>query len=1079
MNRWTKNSFHPGLKVTLIILLLLGTIRLAIMQPARISTEVDLLQFEYWSRKAAYDSILSVLQPNYEIWRKNELYQPIAETYKFYIASLESKQVENLTDSISAWIDMLEKSSPLPVYLNFFYHLRAERNVRMGNWEEASIALQKIAGSEETATNYPGLAAESLSMLAYLQSEERNFDEALKNTDKADSLLVNNFGENYAGRIMVLNNYGIIYGELGQLEKSLEYALETRKLTQLHYAPEHKNQSISLNNLSVIFNTLGRYNESLEVLKEASAINQKQKREVDLFMNYMNMASSYLSKWDYDNALNYLKLAESMSSENNSNFDPYRIYLYNSLVAYYSDLKDYDSAYTYLKKAIDFGASYYSDYSYPMGGIYFSMGNMEMEKGNFSESIEALEKSIEIYTLYYGEESSKVATSKFFIGIAMEMSGLLYQAVEMVAEAAEIYEKENGFEHRHTIESRIKLAELYAKTGNPDRANLILNTILDRENALNGKEVRTRLIPYEEMVKDVNLIGALELKITLLSKEINETNRAEILKDIARAYEYIGFEFDRISVNFGGFKSRDDLRDRSEMIFKEAVGVCYEIFELTRDPAWADKAFSYSERARASKIREIMRGRIATNHAGLPDSVLNRESQLKSHLKSLENQLTETDVTDTLVYESINKAFLLVNKEYNDFVRKLEKEYPKYFDLKYNVDLATPDDIKENLLREGSALLQYCLLDSAAYVHIIHTDSFYFVKLDIAAGLDEKVKKWYQGMKSRNFQSSDLYGTQIFEEFLKPIYTYVQDKDLIIVPDGALYYINFESLPVSDRNNDYIIQHHKVQYCYSPTVQVQGKSYGLKYNAKYDWVGFVPGFEKDGKREGKEFVAQPWASKAAKYVSDMFKSKLFSGTEANVATFHEYASQGDILHIGTHAVANDEDPLRSYFVLSGQEERYDLLYANEIFNSEIRSKCAVLTACETGMGKIKAGEGMVSLARAFSYAGCPNIILTLWPVDDEQTGTLIEYFYKHVAKGLDMDEALYQAKKNYLDEARGELKHPYYWSGLIYYGSEAGLSQSSVMKKTIVYCIAGAGLLVLVWLLIKRRKPADKGVMKM
>lgn len=1065
------NSFKTVLKMAFIVSLFFGAAQLALLQQKTISTDIKLSQLEHWSRKAEYDSILFFLRPNYEIWKSNGLYQPIAETYKFYIASLGSKQVENLKDSIAYWIDKLEEKSSPQVYMNFFYHLQAEQNMRMGDWEGATIILQKISISEETADKYPGLAAESLSLLAYMQSEERNFDKALHNTKKADSLLIANYGANYAGRIMVLNNYGLIFGELGQLDKALEYGLETRKLTQLHYAPAHKNQSISLNNLSVVFTNLGRYDESLQALKEALEINQQQKREVDLFMNYMNMASPYIAKWDYDNALNYLKLAEAMISEKNSDIDPYRIYLYTSLVAFYCDLKEYDAAYTYLKKAIDFGTFYYSDYSYPMGGIYFSMGNLEMENGHFKEAIEAHEKAIEIYTLYYGAESSKVASGKFCIGNIMERMDSLHQAIEIVTETSEIYEKVHGFEHRYTIESLIKLAELYVKTGDLVRSNLILNRVLDRENAIKGNEIRTGLLPYEELVKDVNLINALELKITLLSEEITEGNKLSSLKDIAKVYEYIGFEFDRILVNFGGFKSRDDLRDRSEMIFKEAVGTCYEIFTLTKDPEWAKKAFTYSERARALKIQEIMRDRIATHNSGLPDSILNREFQLKSHLRSLENQLIETDKTDTLVYESVSKAFFLVNEEYNQFVRELEKEFTRYFDLKYNVDLATPEDIQKNLLNNKNSLLQYCLLDSIAYVHIISADNFHFVKLKMDSGLEEKVKKWYQGIKSRNFQSSDLYGNQIFEEFVKPLYHYVEEQDLIIVPDGPLYYINFESLPVSSRNNDYIIQHHSVQYCYSPTVQLQGKSYNWKKKTIYDWVGFVPGFE--GVKQ-KGFVEQPWATKAAKYVSNMFKSRLFSGKEANIATFQEYASQGDILHMGTHAVANDEDPLKSYFVLSGEGEEYDLLYANEIFNTEIGSKCAVLTACETGVGKIKGGEGMVSLARAFSYAGCPNIILTLWPVDDEQTGTLIEYFYEYVAKGLSLDESLHQAKKDYLDEARGELKHPYYWAGLMYYGTETSLSQNFSIKIIVLYSLLGLGILILGWLLVKRSEKMQR-----
>jgi CHAT domain-containing protein len=132
-------------------------------------------------------------------------------------------------------------------------------------------------------------------------------------------------------------------------------------------------------------------------------------------------------------------------------------------------------------------------------------------------------------------------------------------------------------------------------------------------------------------------------------------------------------------------------------------------------------------------------------------------------------------------------------------------------------------------------------------------------------------------------------------------------------------------------------------------------------------------------------------------------------------------------------------PLQSYLVLSSDDGNYELLKAGEIFNKQMKSMCTVLTACETALGSIKSGEGMVSLARAFAYAGCPNLVVTLWSVDDQQTAGIMKQFYKKVAGGKSLHESLYESKLAYLDQAKGELRHPFYWAGITYFGTDASL----------------------------------------
>ena len=116
------------------------------------------------------------------------------------------------------------------------------------------------------------------------------------------------------------------------------------------------------------------------------------------------------------------------------------------------------------------------------------------------------------------------------------------------------------------------------------------------------------------------------------------------------------------------------------------------------------------------------------------------------------------------------------------------------------------------------------------------------------------------------------------------------------------------------------------------------------------------------------------------------------------------------------------------------------LFISELYNESLDADLAVLSACDTGSGFYENGEGVISLSRAFSYAGVPSTVVSLWKVDDEATAKIMMYFYEHLKLGETKDEALKNAKLDYLKHTDDDLlKHPYYWSGFVLSGNTDAL----------------------------------------
>ncbi|MCB0502511.1 MAG: CHAT domain-containing protein, partial [Bacteroidetes bacterium] len=127
------------------------------------------------------------------------------------------------------------------------------------------------------------------------------------------------------------------------------------------------------------------------------------------------------------------------------------------------------------------------------------------------------------------------------------------------------------------------------------------------------------------------------------------------------------------------------------------------------------------------------------------------------------------------------------------------------------------------------------------------------------------------------------------------------------------------------------------------------------------------------------------------------------------------------------------------------------LHAYEFYNLSLQSDLAVLTACESGIGNIQKGEGMISLAYSLNFAGCPSVIMSLWKIDEKTNTEITSYFYKYLAKGNSINAALRSAKLDYLNKASGTLQHPFYWSGLVLMGNDNAIDMpNQKMNKKII-----------------------------
>jgi len=156
-----------------------------------------------------------------------------------------------------------------------------------------------------------------------------------------------------------------------------------------------------------------------------------------------------------------------------------------------------------------------------------------------------------------------------------------------------------------------------------------------------------------------------------------------------------------------------------------------------------------------------------------------------------------------------------------------------------------------------------------------------------------------------------------------------------------------------------------------------------------------------------------------------------------------------------HTILNDSSPMYSKMVFSQNSDTLEDNFLNtyEVYNLQLKSRMAVLSSCNSGSGIVQNGEGVMSLARGFMFAGCPSIIMTLWTVEDNSGVKLMTQFYKNLKKGFSKSKSLQQSKIDFLKQADQLHSHPYFWSGYVVIGNSKALYVS-------VYIYWGIGILI-------------------
>jgi len=883
--------------------------------------------------------------------------------------------------------------------------------------------------------------------------------------------------------ILLIHKYGKLGADylttdinLDSAEYYLNKAIDMQYITQDYEIDDRV--AINYINLASIYRTIYNYDEALKYYSRAELIlKEYDPNHQALARLYHNKGNLYKDKGDYFRTKEYYEYALDFLTKNELKYTYDFEFIYTNYIKLLLELGLNELAEE--KLAMINMAGYTGDpfiehrLHITYATAYAQLGSYSLAANHFIEA----QKIVEQHQIILEQNSQMMIFYYAYIDFFILFNE--YQDARLACDKA--------FKYIETLDpqstkSKIiyhsdilyRLASIQFRLGNLDKVLSIAEIGIE-----NLQEFLLRLSfgdseAAEEQEYTTTLPDLYVLKSQVFLELSKETNEFEYLRSSYESSKKAIKTLNYMKLAMGEESSKVFASSQVQEIYYEAINVARMLYEQTGDNQYLEQSFEFAETSKSfalySEIKEIE----AMQFSDLPIEIRNRENRILGERQKIEETLYEQQMSenpDNELIESLKELQFHLNDDYSDLIHEIEQNNAKYYELKYKPQFVTLEDIQDQLPYKD-ALIEYVLSDTVLITYVIDRKGINVISQSVGPEFAAECLEYYLILQNQNF-SGDVHNTykrfvslgrKFYNILIEPSLKYTDRKNLTIVPDGAITYIPFESLVMEEADTEYIdyltlpymIKEYSIGYSHSSTLMFSKR---LKSKSpKQKVLAFAPMYSNPSYKLDSVLMRQALADKEymapllgtikeVQSIDETVPSDVFINEQATEANFKKYASDYNVLHLAMHTIMKDDDPLKSLLAFSDVEEGDTIednrLYAYEIYNLKLNAEMAVLSSCNSGFGKMQKGEGMMSLARGFIYAGCPSIVMTLWQVADKSSSELMTSFYGYLKKGQSKQEAMRHAKMDYLESADDLTSNPYFWSGFVVLGDSSPIYKKS------------------------------------
>ena len=866
--------------------------------------------------------------------------------------------------------------------------------------------------------------------------------------------------ERYIKELLIYNN---LLKNAGRFEEYYESAEFNLKETSTLLGVQHEHYGVALNSLSSYYYDRGNFERAIQYSKESVQILEDgNKDKAKLAKALKNLANALTISGDYEQAIAYLEKSLQINKKN-PEVKPFTIVrIYNGLGWNYKLQGKIDSADHYYMKSLRLIAAQKYTISKPgeiNPTIQACQGAAEVavKKSEYQNAIDYIRQALKYQTK---EKAFRKSSSYEILGRVYLEQGKLSEALEEFYLAKSVAEQRIA-RHNYPGVARkyLRIADAYQKMENRDSAIYNYHRGLQMlAPTAPDFSIQDEYPSLELLLSKRDALNLLRGKGKTLWQKYQQEQDIAILNQVFRTYHY-GIEVIRsMRQGFITQEAKNILAENTIRVYEGAIQAALEQYKTTRDNQWLSRAFALTESNKSLLLLEAFNEQAALGGYDLPDSLLQKDKELRLEIAFYQRKLLEAEKSASRIEEWKTQLF---NKkraleELTDF---FEENFPRFHRQKYaneQLDIIATQGL---LAAQGQAAVEYFVGEEKIYgfvlwgegyeVFEIPYDNQLFAAIETLRSTISQIPDDAQVLK--NYQDFCTSAYKLYTALLEPALKKLPPEivSLKIIPDDRFNYIPFELLLMqevplneayfSTEHLEYVLENYQISYDYSLTWMLKNQDHNQDYQENF--IAYAPSFKSAGGAvvsrscQTDELYQLECSEAEVNAINDLLHGDLRLSDAAIKSAFEQEAARYRIIHMATHACVDEANPLFNKIFLND-----DYLSNADLYNTSLNAELVVLSACNTGSGKLVKGEGVLSLARGFVLAGCASSVVSRWSVDDCATAEIMACFYENLQAGEEKHEALRQAKLRFLSEADQLHSHPYYWSAFVAYGDMGAMS---------------------------------------
>lgn len=555
---------------------------------------------------------------------------------------------------------------------------------------------------------------------------------------------------------------------------------------------------------------------------------------------------------------------------------------------------------------------------------------------------------------------------------------------------------------------------------------LYQQAIVQFDNQFNEQDPLKNPEQFSGVFSYINLFNTLTAKADLLEKMYEQDKKTATLETALATYRSAFMLADYVERSYNSDEARLFLGRIKHDAHSRPIAIGLRLFKLTKKKEYLEEVYFFDQRNKATVLSLNLKMQELASSGRIKDDLFSREIDVKTAITRL--SLKSASETDSLQLSELNARI----RDYEIELERIREEINQDPERRELLAAEKIPSVRQlhRMLDNTTAILSFHLAEEELLILVITSSKFEYYQVPINLRFFKEVETLRDALHNTSQEyryGGSVSAARLYKQLFSPILpSLVQSRRLIIIPDDELHYLPFEVL--EDEKKNYLLQKFSIQYQYSTALLGNKPPHKMSKRV----LSFAPFYSAGYQDSVSSLSKLPSSGEEAQQLNGL---NLLDNA-ASKSNFLLSANRYNVIHLATHASADNKDPLQSFisFYPGNRESR---LYAREIYDLQLdTTSLVILSACETGKGKLVKGEGLMSLSRAFAYAGCPNIITSLWKAEDRVTAFITQRLHYYLGKNETKDKALQLAKTDLLNNPDIEpgLKTPNYWAPLVLIG---------------------------------------------